>query len=80
MDQFFYYSASFMLSDFVVLLYAAVWFLFPISFIQPELSLNLSLTVDRPQSLQAYTNRKFLIEPGDENREGTYGICRCISW
>ncbi|XP_055058603.2 metal-response element-binding transcription factor 2 isoform X2 [Misgurnus anguillicaudatus] len=30
-------------------------------------------TVDRPQSLQAYTNRKFHIEPGDENREGDSG-------
>lgn len=55
-------------------------FVFPISFIQPELSPNLSLTVDSPHSLQAYTNCKFHIEPGDENREGTYGICLCISW
>ncbi|XP_059358197.1 metal-response element-binding transcription factor 2 isoform X4 [Carassius carassius] len=30
-------------------------------------------TVDRPQSLQAYTNRKSHIEPGDKNREGDSG-------
>ncbi|XP_051555302.1 metal-response element-binding transcription factor 2-like isoform X3 [Myxocyprinus asiaticus] len=30
-------------------------------------------TVDKPQSLQAYTNRKSHIEPGDENREGDSG-------
>ncbi|XP_057190646.1 metal-response element-binding transcription factor 2 isoform X2 [Triplophysa rosa] len=30
-------------------------------------------TVDRPHSLQAYTNCKFHIEPGDENREGDSG-------
>ncbi|KAK2901181.1 hypothetical protein Q8A67_009296 [Cirrhinus molitorella] len=30
-------------------------------------------TVDRPQSLQAYTNRKSHLEPGDKNREGDSG-------
>ncbi|XP_052405480.1 metal-response element-binding transcription factor 2 isoform X1 [Carassius gibelio] len=30
-------------------------------------------TVDRPQSLQAFTNRKSHIEPGDKNREGDSG-------